>query len=122
MARACYLSGLARFPAPGERHRPGRLLFALYRAGLPPQLVVDVTPVWERRMEALRAHHSQLESGRGPETYLTRPDFLAEVEARARSFGAAIGTRFGEGYRLRGPLGVNDARVLINDGRRGARP
>ena len=29
VARACYLSGLARFEAPGERHRPGRLLFAL---------------------------------------------------------------------------------------------
>jgi len=28
VARACYLSGLARFEAPGERFRPARLLFA----------------------------------------------------------------------------------------------
>jgi bacillithiol biosynthesis deacetylase BshB1 len=119
MTRACYLSGLGRYRAVGERHRPGRLLFALYRTEFPPHLVVDVTPVWEQRMEALRAYRSQLEPGGGPETYLTRPDFLAEVEARARSFGAAIGTRFGEGYRLRGPLGINDARALIDDARRG---
>ncbi len=122
VARACYLSGLARFPASGERHRPGRLLFALYRTDLPPQVVVDVTPVWERRMEALRAHKSQLDSGRGPKTYLTRPDFIAQIEARARSFGASIGARFGEGYRLRGPLGVDDARALLDDARRGVQP
>ena len=122
VARACYLAGLARFPAAGERHRPGRLLFALYRAPIAAHLVVDVTPVWERRMEAVRAHRSQLDSGVGPETYLTGPGFLEELEARARSWGAAIGARYGEGYRLRGPVGIVDARVLLEDARRSVHP
>jgi len=114
VARACHASGFARFDAPGERHRPDRLLHALYRTTRPPSLVVDVTPVWERRMSAIRAHASQLDPTRGPATYLTAPSFLEEVEARARTWGAAIGARFGEGYRLRGPLGISDARVLIS--------
>jgi bacillithiol biosynthesis deacetylase BshB1 len=113
VARACYLAGLARFEAPGERHRPERLLFALYRADRPAQLVVDVTPVWERRMAALRAHASQLDPARGPATYLTQPGFVAEVEARGRRWGALIGAGFGEGYRTRGPLAVTDARALL---------
>lgn len=116
VARACYLSGLARFDATGERHRPGRLMFALYRTAARPHLVVDVTSVWERRMNALREHKSQLDPNRGPSTYLTQPGFLEEIEARARLFGASIGTRFGEGYRTRTPLGLHDARLLMDEG------
>jgi bacillithiol biosynthesis deacetylase BshB1 len=122
VARACYLAGLARFPAPGERHRPARLLFALYRGLRTPHLVVDVSPVWERRMSALRCHASQLEPDRGPATYLTHPDFLSEVGARARSFGAAIGARYGEGYRVRGPVAVTDARALLPGAHGGGAP
>jgi len=114
VARACYLAGLARFEAPGERHRPERLLFALYRASSPAHVVVDITPVWERRVAAPAAHRSQLGGATGPATYLTAPDFPAEVEARARVFGAAIGARYGEGYRSRGPVAVSDARTLIS--------
>jgi bacillithiol biosynthesis deacetylase BshB1 len=116
VARACYVAGLARFDAPGERHRPERLLFALYRGDARPHLVVDISRTWEKRMKALHAHHSQLDPGRGPETYLTQPGFLGEVEARARAFGARIGATHGEGYRVRAPLAVTDARVLLGAG------
>ena len=116
VARACYVAGLARFDAPGERHRPERLLFALYRGDSRPHLVVDISRTWEKRMKALHAHHSQLDPGRGPETYLTQPTFLAEVEARARAFGARIGATHGEGYRVRAPLAIADARVLLGAG------
>jgi bacillithiol biosynthesis deacetylase BshB1 len=114
VARACYVSGLARAEAAGERHRPERLLFALYRTDRPAHLVVDVSGAWERRMQALRAHRSQLDPARGPATYLTDPGFESEVESRARMFGASIGARHGEGYRVRGPLAITDARVLLS--------
>jgi bacillithiol biosynthesis deacetylase BshB1 len=113
VARACYAAGLARFDAPGERHRPERLIFALYRTARAPHLVVDVSAVWERRMAALGAHASQLDPAAGPATYLTHPDFAAEVEARARAWGALIGARHGEGYRVRGPVAIQDARSLL---------
>jgi bacillithiol biosynthesis deacetylase BshB1 len=112
VARACHLAGLSRMAGPGVRFRPERLLFALYRRLALPHLVVDVTPVWERRVSALRAHASQIE-GEGPATYLTDPGFLSEVESRARVFGASIGARFGEGYRARGPIAIHDARSLL---------
>jgi bacillithiol biosynthesis deacetylase BshB1 len=113
VSRACYLAGLARFDAPGARHRPDRLLYALYRGGAPAHLIVDVSAVWERRVAALAAHRSQLDPAAGPSTYLTHPDFLGEVEARARVWGAAIGARYGEGYRTRGPLALSDARAQL---------
>jgi hypothetical protein len=67
-------------------------------------------------MAALRAHASQLGAGDGASTYLTAPEFLAEVEARARVFGVRAGCTFGEGYRSRGPLVIGDARVLLSGG------
>jgi bacillithiol biosynthesis deacetylase BshB1 len=116
VARACLLAGLAKVSPTAERHSVGRLLFATYRTLEPaPTIVVDITPVWERRIEALQAHASQIGSGPGLTTYLTAPDFLAEVEARARVLGASIGVRYGEGFRHRGPLGVRDARALLPD-------
>jgi bacillithiol biosynthesis deacetylase BshB1 len=111
--RACYLAGLARFEAAGERFRPRRVLFALYRSSHAPHLVVDVTSVWDRRVAAVREHRSQLAGTPGPSTYLTQPDFLSVIEARARAFGSAIGARYGEGYRTAGPLAVYDARALL---------
>jgi N-acetylglucosamine malate deacetylase 1 len=122
VARACYLAGIARFPAPGERHRPERLLFALYRSSPPAHVVVDITPVWERRAAALAAHRSQMSGAAGTPTYLTASDFMPEVEARARVFGAAIGARYGEGYRARGPVAVRDARALLDGAQPGAAP
>ncbi len=120
VSRACYVAGLARFEASGERHRPERLLFALYRGAALPHLVVDVSAVWERRVRAIQAHASQLDPRVGPPTYLTHPSFLSEVEARARALGATIGAGYGEGYRIRGPLGVTDARVLLSGARTGS--
>lgn len=113
VSRASYLAGLAGFDAAGERMRPRRLLFALYRGAERAHLVVDVTPVWEQRTSALRAHASQLGAGPGPTTYLTDARFLGEIEARARVLGAAIGVTYGEGYRSAGPLGIHDARALL---------
>lgn len=113
VTRACYLSGLAKYPAVGERWRPARLLYALYRGAARPSLVVDVTSVWAQRTAALEAHASQLDPDAGASTYLTAPGFRAEIEARARVFGAQAGGTFGEGYRSRGPLALRDARALL---------
>jgi len=113
VARACYLAGLARH-GDGPRHRPAQLLHAMYRTGEAPQVVVDVTHASQRRERALACHKSQLDPAAGPPTYLTRPGFLAEVEGRARAWGALIGVTFGEAYRTRGPFGVFDARALLH--------
>jgi bacillithiol biosynthesis deacetylase BshB1 len=112
VASACYLSGLARFGS-DTRFRPERLLFALYRSGTAPHLVVDVSAVWEQRMAALRTHASQMDPAAGEPTYLTVSGFEAAVEARARAWGALAGVTHAEGYRVRGPWPVLDARALL---------
>jgi len=117
VTRACYLAGLRRFAATGDPWRPTRVLFAMYRTGVQPHLVVDVSAVWETRMAALREHRSQLDPAVGPATYLTEPGFLAEIEGRARHWGALIGVTHGEGYRVRGPVAVLEPSSLLPERR-----
>jgi bacillithiol biosynthesis deacetylase BshB1 len=111
--RACYVAGVGGFQAPGQRFRPGRLMFSVYRSLARPHLVVDVSRVWDRRCAAIECHQSQIDPAAGGATYLTARDFLASVEGRARAWGASIGVTHGEAYRMRGPVPITDARALL---------
>ncbi len=113
VARACYLAGLAGYEARGERFRPARLVFALYRASTAPHLVVDVSDVWGKRTDAVRAHASQFDPAAGDPTYLTAAGFLESVEGRARAWGAIAGVAHAEAFRVRGAWPVDDARALL---------
>lgn len=104
--RALFLAGLATHGT-GERHRVAT--FASYPGHHPitPSFVVDVTSVWQERMDALAAYASQFQQQDGAETILNGGDFLRFVEARAIMYGAMIGSRYGEAYQLDGPMGVS---------------
>ena len=97
-----------------EPWRPHHVLHYVQALDVPdPTFVVDVSSVWERRMEALLAFKSQFyqadQDEGGPETYISNPGFLAWVEARARTYGYRVGADFGEAFVYRhGPVGVDD--------------
>ena len=79
-----------------------------------PDLVVDITSVYETKTKAIRAHATQV--GTGKEllaTPLTDPRFLAVVEGRDRVAGRRIGATFGEAFELVSPLGLIDFSPLI---------
>jgi len=42
-----------------------------------------------------------------PETYISSPDFIQIVEARAREYGKSIGAKYAEGFTSKKILGVN---------------
>ena len=116
--QAWYLSGLARLAqasggAPARR--PRRLLHFMGHVTFEPTLVVDITPVWEAKCDAVRAYASQLRpanaSDRG-QHFLFGADVLARMETRARYFGERIGTRYGEPLFSRGPFAIDDIASL----------
>ncbi len=124
---ALFYSGLAKvetFDSDGtaqEPWRPHHVLHYLQALDAEPTFVVDVSSVWERRMEALLAYESQFFQGDAsggddePETYISNPRFLAWVEARARTFGYRIGADFGEPFVYRhGPVGVDDLVAVLS--------
>ncbi len=109
---ACYLSGLTGLTCLAA-HRPERLLHFPSNELGEPDLIVDVSPVWERKLAAIRCYASQLGS-RGdadapdPGTHLPGgSDIVERIEARSRLWGERIGARHGEPLLLERALGLD---------------
>ncbi|MHC5210993.1 MAG: bacillithiol biosynthesis deacetylase BshB1 [Planctomycetota bacterium] len=112
---ARFLAGCANIGPAGEPWRPARVLYYPSREPVQPTMVVDISPVFEQKMEAVRTHASQLHdpTSTAPRTTISAPGFLEAVEASARHFGAMIGVRHGEPYLVQGPLAVDDPLPLL---------
>lgn len=109
--RALFLSGLHRFDAgPGDPRVPHRPVltfgYPIHRT-LVPDLVVDVSAVYESKQRALAAYQSQFGPSDRP-TYVNRPAFLSTITARDAYFGGLIGAAHGEGLLRSAPLPVRD--------------
>jgi bacillithiol biosynthesis deacetylase BshB1 len=115
VSEACFLSGLRRIATgidgkPQEAWRPVHVLHAIQDRYIAPDLVVDITPFWEKKMEALHCFRSQFHdpTSTEPVSPISRPDFLPFLEGRAREMGRLIGSTFGEGYTTARPPAVRD--------------
>ncbi len=75
-----------------------------------PSFIVDVSDVWEERMEVARCYASQLglDEMDGPVTNITLPDFMRRVEARYMYWGSRIGAAYGEPFRVDRMVPVDD--------------
>jgi bacillithiol biosynthesis deacetylase BshB1 len=88
---AAYYSGLRNYPAPGEPWRPSALAWVGGEVPGVPDLVVDVSAVWEQRMAAFDAFGSQFKADPAqPPTRIADPAFRRGVEGRAMHWGSLI--------------------------------
>jgi bacillithiol biosynthesis deacetylase BshB1 len=126
VADSCFYAGLSRIEtvgpdgAPQEPWRPHHALHYIQTIDMAPTLVVDVTDVWEQRLEALHAFRSQIHNpdydppAGERETFISNPTFFKWIEARARAWGYRIGAEYGEPFVYRhGPVGVDDLVAVL---------
>lgn len=111
--QAFFTSNVLKYDTAQPRHGALRLFyFWSQRTELPPRLdfIADITPVWEKKLAAIRAHRSQVQGGQegGPTTYLTSDLFWHRIEARFAHFGSLVNVRYGEPYLAEGYLRVDD--------------
>jgi bacillithiol biosynthesis deacetylase BshB1 len=109
---ACFLAGLRRFDAPGEPHRPEKLLYAMtYREdAVKPSFVVDITGFMDVKMEAVRCYASQFDGKTwGGEVFPggDRP-LYDQVRMHAARYGSLIRTAYGEPFYIAETLEVED--------------
>lgn len=95
--------------------RPRQLYFAIQSTSLEPDFFVDVSEAQEQKMEAVRAYRSQFydPNSQEPATYISKPEFMEMIEARAREYGQRIGVRFAEGFITKQAMGIRDFSHLI---------
>lgn len=109
--RAFYAATIALAPGGGlPPHRPDALIEYFGHLEPTPSFVVDVSDVWERRMDAVRCYASQFgsEGDDAPVTNISSPEFIDRVESRFRYWGSRIGARYGEPFRVDRAVAVDD--------------
>ncbi len=86
---AAYYSGLRNHPCPGIPWRPEAIAWMGGENPGRPDLLVDVSAVWERRMAAFDAFGSQFaQDATQPATRIAHPAFRRGVEGRAMHWGS----------------------------------
>jgi bacillithiol biosynthesis deacetylase BshB1 len=76
-----------------------------------PSFVYDISPVFERKLEAIKAYSSQFHSTTynqdEPQTYISGPEFLDSIIGRAQMLGKMIGVRYAEGFISEKMIGIS---------------
>jgi N-acetylglucosamine malate deacetylase 1 len=114
---ACYLAGLEKYEPGrgGEAHRPYKLLYALaYREdAVKPSFVVDITDVFETKMQAIRCYASQFDGAKAAgEVYPTGQDLYELIRVQSAHYGSLIRRRYGEPFYTHETQEVEDVLKL----------
>ena len=98
---ACYLAGLVKYDAPGEPHRPFKVVHALaYREDpVKPTFVVDISDVFEAKMQAIRCYASQFDGAKAAgEVFPTGQDLYELIRVQSAHYGSLIRRHYGEPF------------------------
>jgi N-acetylglucosamine malate deacetylase 1 len=91
---------------PNPPHKPSAYLYYLLHHFRQPCMVVDISDVYESKLELLRIHASQF--GKTAEGFGVLPlgmsDYLFGLESRDRFFGSLIHVHHGEAFLSEAPL------------------
>ena len=117
---ACFLSGLRQVKTfeegkAQEKWRPKMLLHYIQDRFYEPDILLDITKVWEQRMQAIKAYKTQFydPNSSEPQSYLSNPEFIEALSARARLLGKRIGVQYAEGFLSKKNIGIRDLDCLV---------
>lgn len=119
---ACFLAGLNKIETKldGELQKPFRPL-ALYHyiqsLDAQPDFVIDISAFFERKLKAVGAYKSQFHHAEAktdePQTFISSPEFIEFLKARAIHYGMPVGMKYAEAFVTNRTLGVNNIMDLI---------
>lgn len=122
VADAAFLSGLMKIKTEknGTNQQPWRPKYVLRYIQdrmLKPDFVIDITNVFDQKIEAIKAYKTQFHTGEldGPETYISTPDFLDSVVYRHKWFGKMIGVKYAEGFISDKMIGLKNFDAIIKE-------
>lgn len=118
---SCFLSGLKKIityldGVEQGAWRPKLVLQYIQDNYIKPDILIDVTDFWGQKMDSIRAFKSQFHSDEyddPDQTYISTPEFLQVIDARAREFGKSIGVTYAEGFTSKKLLGVQSLFDLV---------
>ena len=112
---ACFVAGLAKVAPEVPKHRPRKVVHCItYREdAVKPTFVVDVSGVFERKMEAIRCYASQFDEAiQAGEVYPNGEPLYDVVRHQAAHYGSLIRARYGEPFFTHETMRVDDVAAL----------
>ncbi|HEU4556000.1 MAG TPA: bacillithiol biosynthesis deacetylase BshB1 [Chitinophaga sp.] len=122
IADSCFLAGLRKITTtdngqPQEAWRPKQVFHFIQDRYYKPDLVIDITPVMNRKLEAIRSFKTQFLAPENDQvqTYISSQGFFDSVVYRARMLGKMVGVEYAEGYTSAKTIGIRNFADLINE-------
>lgn len=122
VADAAFLSGLMKIETElngsvQQAWRPKYVFRYIQDRMLQPDFVIDITDVFEQKIEAIKAYRTQFTGGSNdePQTYISTPDFLDSVIYRHKWFGKMIGVKYAEGFISEKMIGLKNFDAIIKE-------
>jgi hypothetical protein len=106
---------LTKIDDPNPPHRVQAFFHYPLHKAAQAAFVVDISDVFERKLQLLRLHHSQF--GKTAEEFGVLPqglgDYLFGLETRDRHYGSLVGVRFGEALVTDRPVKLRSMKDLL---------
>jgi bacillithiol biosynthesis deacetylase BshB1 len=98
-----------------QAYRPRKLYHYIQTDYIEPDFIVDISDFWEAKRQSIMAFKSQFydPDNQEPQTFISSPEFLEFIEARAKAFGHRIGVKYGEGFTTSTTPGTGDIISLL---------
>lgn len=112
---ACFVAGLGKVSPGIPKHRPHKVIHAVtYRQDFErPSFVVDISSVFEKKMDAIRCYASQFDDTiQAGEVYPNGEPLYDVVRHYAAYYGALIRTQYGEPFFTTEVMRVDDVVAL----------
>ncbi len=113
--KAAFLSGLKKIETfengqPQKHFRPENIYHYIQSQYVEPDFVVDISDFWQIKINAIRAFKTQFFDPNNPQenTFISTPEFMEFIEARAKELGQIVGFRYAEGFVKTKRIGIKN--------------
>lgn len=117
---AAFFSGLRKIETilnneAQQEWRPNYVFHYIQDRYLKPDFLFDISHHFEQKIKAILCYTTQFNTTdtNEPQTYISNPDFLDVIKARALMFGKRIGIKYAEGYLTTKMIGVKSFDAFI---------
>jgi bacillithiol biosynthesis deacetylase BshB1 len=103
--KSVFYSGLSKIKTfdkevPQQPHRPQKIYYYMQTYIFEPSFIVDISDTFEQKFKAIECYSSQFYNPKSkePETFISRPEFISQLKARAEFYGFQINKKYGEPF------------------------
>ena len=107
---ACYAAGLKQLPIAEQPHRPKKILYASMYWEVRPSFLVDISPYFERKIQAINCFASQFAGDLRDiaELYPAWGKLIDRITTQCKYFGHLMGVNYAEPFVVKEVMAIDD--------------